>query len=67
MPILHLARLVWALRNRPRLWPSLFAALPVTLAVFTYSPYQEAPGYLSGPESSRGDFLTMELSVGRGR
>jgi GT2 family glycosyltransferase len=64
-PPLHLGRLAWSLRNRPRLWWAFFTALPVSTTVYVYASYQEALGYLFGPGNSRELFTEMELAVSR--
>jgi len=66
-PALHLWRLAVALRTRPSGWTAFLVSLPVSLAVYVTSSWQEALGYLRGPGSSREDFKTTELSANRTR
>jgi hypothetical protein len=66
-PAVHLGRLAWSLRNRPRLWPTFVWSLPVATIVYVYSSFQEALGYLLGPGRSYEDFTRMELGLPRQR
>jgi glycosyltransferase involved in cell wall biosynthesis len=65
-PVLHLWRLAWSVRHRPRLWGTFLATLPVSLPVYVYSSYQEALGYLFGPGGAREAFTEMEVGSPRG-
>lgn len=65
VPALSLARLAWVLRNRPALWGTLLAGLPVIVAIDSYSAWCEALGYLSGAGASREEFRARELAVQR--
>jgi hypothetical protein len=64
-PAFFQARLAWALRNRPALWGRYLAALPVCAAIYSYSAWCEALGYLFGAGSSREEFRARELAVRR--
>jgi hypothetical protein len=64
-PALHLWRLAASLPKRPSCWAAFLASLPVSLAVYVTSSWQEALGYLLGPGGSREDFKSTELSVDR--
>ena len=64
-PALHLGRLGWSVRNRPRLWTTFFTSLPVSVPVYVYASYQEALGYLFGVGTSLDDFVEMEVDTAR--
>ena len=64
-PPLFIARLGWALRNRPALWEKFLASLPVLVAIFSYCAWSEALGYLRGANTSREEFRARELETHR--
>ena len=64
-PPLFIARLGWALRNRPTLWGKFLASLPVLVAIFSYCAWSEALGYLRGANTSREEFRARELETHR--
>jgi len=64
-PALFLVRLARALRHRPSLWGRYLTGLPVCVAIYSYSAWCEALGYLFGAGSSRDEFLVRELSMRR--
>jgi hypothetical protein len=64
-PPLFIARLGWALRNRPALWGKFLASLPVLVAIFSYCAWSEALGYLRGANTSREEFRARELETHR--
>jgi len=63
--LLHVGRLAWSVRRRPRLWSTFVTSLPVTVPLFLYSSYQEALGYLLGPGEARDAFTHMEVGQRR--
>ena len=65
VPALFVARLGWALRNRPALWGKFLASLPLLVAIFSYCAWSEALGYLCGAGVSREEFRARELEVHR--
>ena len=66
-PALHLWRLAWSVRNRPALWGTFLAALPVAVPVFVYSSLQESLGYVFGSGSASEAFTEMEVGSLRQR
>ncbi len=64
-PALFLARLARSLRHRPSLWRRYLAGLPVCTAIYSYSAWCEALGYLFGAGASRHEFRARELSMRR--
>lgn len=64
-PALHLGRLAWSVRRRPRLWTTFITSLPVSVSVYVSSSFHEALGYLFGPGDARDRYTEMEVGQAR--